>query len=363
MRPVVKTGLRRVWRDATTLQIGVDPERALVLGGVSDRTAELVAAVDGTRDAEQLRHLARRLGLGSAVADRLVGMLLEAAVVDDAGRWPGELAALGPGEQERLAPDLASASLLTPRADAGLGALRRRREARVGVLGASRVGASVATLLAAAGVGHVVVDDPGYCTGADCAPAGLAVADRGVNRAQAAEAAIHRASPGTRTALPADGRGYDVVVLAPADTADPRLHEDLLRRDIPHLLATVRETTGVVGPLVVPGATACLRCLDLHRADRDPAWPLIAAQLAARGPGAGTPACDVVLASVVAGVAALQVLAALDAADPPERWAADGAWADLPTRDGTLELCLPDWRLLRRRWSPHPHCGCQWPPG
>jgi hypothetical protein len=67
------------------------------------------------------------------------------------------------------------------------------------------------------------------------------------------------------------------------------------------------------------------------------------------------------LATVVAGLAALQVLAVLDAADPANRWIAGGAWADLPTRNGTVELCLPDWRLRRRGWSPHPHCGCQWP--
>src|SRR3712207_7110553 len=66
----------------------------------------------------------------------------------------------------------------------------------------------------------------------------------------------------------------------PWAASDP-LAADLQRRGVPHLVATVRGETGVVGPLVVPGATGCLRCADLHRRDRDPRWPALAAQLTA----------------------------------------------------------------------------------
>ena len=51
------------------------------------------------------------------------------------------------------------------------------------------------------------------------------------------------------------------------------------------------------------------------------------------------------MATVVAGVAALQALAFLDGGDPA-------------VLDGTLELRLPDWRLRRRSWPPHPDCDC-----
>ena len=51
---------------------------------------------------------------------------------------------------------------------------------------------------------------------------------------------------------------------------------------VPLLVTGVRETTGVVGPLVLPGHTGCLRCQHLHRCDRDPSWPHLAAQLAGR---------------------------------------------------------------------------------
>jgi hypothetical protein len=38
------------------------------------------------------------------------------------------------------------------------------------------------------------------------------------------------------------------------------------------------EGTGVVGPLVLPGGTACAGCLELGRADRDPGRPRLLAQ-------------------------------------------------------------------------------------
>jgi bacteriocin biosynthesis cyclodehydratase domain-containing protein len=34
---------------------------------------------------------------------------------------------------------------------------------------------------------------------------------------------------------------------------------------VPHLAVSASEAIGVVGPLVLPGQSACLRCLDLTR--------------------------------------------------------------------------------------------------
>jgi bacteriocin biosynthesis cyclodehydratase domain-containing protein len=357
LRPVVKAALRRVWRDPSTLQIGVHPDRALVLGGVGGRTADLVAAIDGTRDDEALRATAQSLGLDPTLADRLVTLLANACVIDDAASDPALDVELSHAERDRLAPDLASISIASGCLDGGLSALRRRQRSTVGIVGAGRVGATIGSLLAAAGVGHVVVEDDATCRPGDCAPAGAALVDTGASRAQAAHAAAHRASDSVRTTALSAAQPFDLVVLAPTGALDPSIHEELLRSGTTHLVASVRETTGVVGPFVVPGATACLQCLDLHRTDRDPAWPMIAAQLATDGRRSSVQACDVALATLVASVAALQLLAWIDGTDRA------GSGSTLATQNGTLELTLPDWRIRRRRWSPHPSCGCHWPGG
>jgi bacteriocin biosynthesis cyclodehydratase domain-containing protein len=212
------------------------------------------------------------------------------------------------------------------------------------VHGGGRVGTSLATLLAAAGVGHVHVADRGPVRPGDPVPAGVPVADVDRSRSTAAADALRRVAPEVRTAAPPPGTRPDLVVLATTDPVDTGLRAALVRDAVPHLVAGVRETTAVVGPLVLPGRTGCLRCGDLHRVDRDPAWPVVAAQLVGVRRRRDEP-CDAALATLAASLAALQCLAHLDGGPA----AATGA---------SLELGLTDWRLRRRSWPPHPACDC-----
>ncbi|MBD0737902.1 hypothetical protein BGM09_31985 [Streptomyces sp. CBMA29] len=107
-----------------------------------------------------------------------------------------------------------------------------------------------------------------------------------------------------------------MVVIAPRDgldawAPDPGEARRLVASGVPHLYTGVVEGTGVVGPLVLPGRTACGECLGLRLADEDPAWPRMLAQLRS-GRQPAVPACDIALATSVAGLAAGQVLAHLD---------------------------------------------------
>jgi hypothetical protein len=125
----------------------------------------------------------------------------------------------------------------------------------------------------------------------------------------------------------------------------PELPGSLMAGGVVHLAAAASEAIGVVGPLVIPGQTACLSCVDMARTDRDPAWPLILAQISGRPPQPA--ACAAVLAAAVAAQATAQALAFLDRAGP-----ATGVI------NGTLELVLPDWQWRRRSWIPHRECRC-----
>jgi bacteriocin biosynthesis cyclodehydratase domain-containing protein len=140
----------------------------------------------------------------------------------------------------------------------------------------------------------------------------------------------------------------DLAVLADAAAPDPARVVALHRARIAHLVVRLRDGDGVVGPLVLPGATACLRCADLHRRDADPRWPLLAAQLAAQEPPASGATVTCLLTAVTAAV---QVLAWLDGSAAPV------------TLDATLELSPPDPVPRRRRWAVHPACGCRPPAG
>lgn len=58
-----------------------------------------------------------------------------------------------------------------------------------------------------------------------------------------------------------------------------------LREDVAHLPVAFEPGRVTVGPLVVPGVSACLACRDAHARDLDPAWPLLHTQMIGRDPG------------------------------------------------------------------------------
>ena len=75
------------------------------------------------------------------------------------------------------------------------------------------------------------------------------------------------------------GRRPAAAVLVSSHVVNPIEHQRWLRRDIAHLPIVFGEVAVTVGPLVVPGVTACLTCIERQRAARDDAWPAVVAQL------------------------------------------------------------------------------------
>jgi bacteriocin biosynthesis cyclodehydratase domain-containing protein len=345
VRPQLKPALPRLWRDPSTLQLGLDPQRALVLSGVDVADLAVLDLLDGRRPVDDVVELARRRGHDAGRVRELVDILLDAAALDDVaatGDGSRTIHPVSPAAGTALEPDLLSLSLLHRAPGAAARVMQARQATTVEVLGAGRVGASLACLLAAAGIGHLDIEDDGPLRTADVAPGGL----RGAGGTSASRGTETRRLLSTVTttrdrpvaAPPA------ISVLAPTTAL---LAPELLSRtrDRPHLPVLVRETTAVVGPLVVPGRTPCCRCVELARGDRDPAWPSLSAQLL--GSPRRVEPCDVVLATLAASLAAAQLLSFLDAPDiyPP----AAGA---------VLEIGLADLRLRRRTVRPYPGCGC-----
>jgi bacteriocin biosynthesis cyclodehydratase domain-containing protein len=341
MRPALKAGLQPLWRDTETVQIGIDPRRAVALTGLG-KAAAILTLLDGSRDADQLVRTAGDLGVPPETANHVLRLLASAGVLDD---FPAYLHKSLPDHlRSRLAPELACASLAAGDGDGGAAAIERRQAAFVRVYGAGRLGASVATILAASGVARVSCHDSAVAGPADLAPAGLGTADIGAARAAGAVRAIRRVAPEVRVAD--DPRLVpDLAVLTATIRTDDLA--SLMRDRVPHLAVRAQEAIGVVGPLVYPGRSACLRCVDLSKAARDPAWPKILAQ-ATQASGRPVPACDAVLAAATAALAAAQALAVLDAGGQQLPAAANG----------TLELVLPDWQWRRHAWPASPACTC-----
>ena len=156
-------------------------------------------------------------------------------------------------------------------------------------------------------------------------------------------ALLREAGVDARSGLPADDPAVDdaaAAIVVASFAVAPHRHQRWLRRDIPHLAVVFGDGGVTVGPFVRPGEGACLRCVDLHRRDDDPAWPALATQLHTRAlPGETELVCG-----AASSAAAGAVLALLGGA--PGR-------SDSAARYDTVSA-----RWSEQRWEPHPECGC-----
>jgi hypothetical protein len=319
-----------LWRDRTCVQLELGPRRIVL----DDVTSDQLAAVLPRRlPSDPGRR--RPVRPGPDIAELR-------AVLDEAGFLvTGPEASALQAAPARHGPEHAA---LAERIGGTAGAvLAARAVAAVAVHGTSRLAPTLASTLAAAGVGWVQLLHGSEVGVADACPGGLCPSDEGRRFGIAAVDAVRRAAPEVDTTpIPRD-RAADLVLLTDSGPIDSTVRAAMHLDGLAHLACRVRGSEAVVGPLVIPGVTSCLRCVDLHRTDRDPAWPALAVQFIAK-PRYRAPS-DVSLCMATAGIAAVQALAYLDRQQPA-------------TLEGTLEWRLPDWRVRRRSWPAHHGCDC-----
>jgi len=143
----------------------------------------------------------------------------------------------------------------------------------------------------------------------------------------------------------------DLVVLSDFLVTDPRVVRDLHTAGVAHLPVRLRDGAGLVGPLVIPGVTSCLDCADLHRSDRDAAWPAVASQLR-NAVGSADRATVLATAALALNqidrvIKAVRTGSAVGTSTEPP-----------PTLDTTLEFDVDAGAITARRWSRHPRCWC-----
>jgi hypothetical protein len=308
VRPMLKPALVPMWRSDSVLQLGLDQAHARIVEGFDPEARQVLALVDGTRDVAQIYADAAQGGIDPSTVDTMLAILRRCRLLDDTAKDAAELRDLDVEARDRWGPELTALSLLHPAPGDAVAALSRRRSARLAVTGPSVLVERIVELLGAAGITAIAT----YPSLADLAPA-----------------TVGRRAP-------------EFIVLATVGILDYRAFPVLDNLAIPHLAVSVRELTGIVGPLVVPGSTSCLHCQELQRADRDPSWPSLALQFAR---AADAQRCPAALAALVAATAAVQVVTHLDGDSPA-------------SVEGSLEVTLPDWRVRRRSWHRHPECPC-----
>jgi hypothetical protein len=215
--------------------------------------------------------------------------------------------------------------------------------ALVRIRAVDRITSTIAFSLAREGVGAFSIVDPrpAFPSG----PFGPNAA--GLTRASALAKALREASSDFRIANPVEPASLEI--LRGHGAIDLVLPREFVARDTSYLGIVTDEKGIDIGPLVVPGKTACETCVGMSRTERDPWWPRLALQLGGAGRYAGMhlPESAVLFA---AGIAVREVIAVLSGRHPTSyQWR-------VPIGGETIEV-KPIW--------PHPdcHCGANGPVG
>ncbi|WP_158647408.1 hypothetical protein [Actinoplanes sp. ATCC 53533] len=388
-RPTLLPGLPRIWRTPHTLQLGLDPARAVLLDLPEPGAARLLDLLDGSRSERHALAQAGSLGIRPGEAAVLLDTLHEVGLVVPAqSLFPSSMPA-------RLTPEAAALAYSQAGATPAR-TLRRRAAARVVVTGPSRLAAGVAVALATAGTGHVHPDLAGQVTRHEAPGGPLTESDIGKPRAEAVAAAIQRSAPETKTRTVRRGAASLVIQLGRDHPATPPPVTSA-QRNRPHLTATIREGVVMVGPLILPATSPCPNCMALHLADRESLWqtnppppppppPLPSPPTAppptpaspSTPPSTPTPPSPSTQASTSSW--ALHSPLAWIPASPPA-WAPPAlepcgvatflaavafitgealAYLDEETPEtlGVEVAVTAPGRTRRRTWPPHPNCGC-----
>lgn len=289
----LRADARPLVRADGSLQFGLEPRDGIRLAGLTPDEVAWVSGLDGTTAADVS---ARAAGVDPTRREEILALLTGCGVLvrprSPRSRW----GFAGRNFEREVAAAGAHESVLD------------RPNACVWVRGRGSTAATVAAVLLQAGVGRVERDAPG------------------------GDSMRYRARP-------------DLVVLTAAEPVAVDAGSHWLERGIPHLPVALTGGGASVGPLVLPGLGPCLGCLERVRAELDPSWTWLRAQLGAPpDPASALAEGECALTTIAAGLAARLVLAHLDGVEVPVGVA--------------LDVAVPWPETVQRRWPRHPDCPC-----
>ncbi|KAA9155525.1 hypothetical protein FPZ12_029460 [Amycolatopsis acidicola] len=250
-RPRLRPGLETFDRRPGEVQIGLDPRHALVATGLTPDLVKVMHRLDGSFRTDELFEITESENVEKL--REILASLTRVGLIEEA--W-------SPAGHGRVAGEVGMWSLRAryPIRDA----FTRRAHSAVVLYGPGRLTIAIATQLAAAGVGHVQVETDGYVSEQDTG-SGYLDSDIGRQRRLAAISAIQRVNPAIKARRLGRDRQPELAVLADSIVPAPEIVRMLVQEGVPHLPVRVREGLGIVGPLVYPGRSTCMRCADLHR--------------------------------------------------------------------------------------------------
>ena len=259
-----------------------------------------------------------------------------------------------------------------PQADTGISAetlIGKRRNFSIMIYGQNRLALSLFAVLQASGFTQVKLTDRTNSAGNDSVAqiepsevCGLAIRGSDVGlRKPLVLADLARNSqlfPTGDLALPAFPVIPDLIISTqsvPQETMQNWLSENIVHLPISNLI----ENKIVIGPIVIPGKTPCLNCLNLWRAERFPhhnSFEILVALDCGEGKGLELPSAQVAL---LTGLITTQVIQYCSLLDSVEAVKLVGATLAINLFDPLGSISSEDETFGYRYWQPHISCGCQ----
>ncbi len=309
MRPRIHPYVPIVWRDANTLQVGIPPAPSALVVDADMDLFGFIQSLDGRLTTEQLLTLPN-CPIQSQLSQIFDALTHAHALIDADSNCP--LAPRISQEfRERALWQTLAQDLARPSCDSGAAAVAARANSYVLVHGANPLAFAITHLLAAAGIGRLVIDEPEH----------LGVKVRVESIIGLGPDWAQLGQPGLLATRDLAKR-FGADVTRPKGLANPDFEvftswPDVVERDrvnaeqIAHIVITTEGCSATAGPLVVPGVSACLRCVELGQQIHDPAWGHTHLQSQARRTSQQPP-CDNLLTSWAAVMAAMSAVAYLE---------------------------------------------------
>ena len=317
----------------------------------------IIAAFDGKKSVQEI---AEALTIDCEIVSQVVGQLLSAGLIDylvtqivAPGRYKEQDQSSDAGYiqlQSKITPELSATTWIPGVNDGGVEVLTKRRTALIEISGENRVATQLYGILLASGVTQTKMAsaarrDRARIGNQDLCAGLLTNSDVGSNfqhtlEDKARELALFPSKDKSST-----DEVPEVFLKVFIGNGHEALIAQSMSEDEVHLIVSAPDGPSIdIGPLVIPGKSACSRCITLARSDQHP----LSREIDIFRSTHTELEIPVTVAHFVAAQIASEILRFIDTEK--------SALISTRVRTNYLDVCNPQ----HIRFARHPLCGCSW---
>ena len=317
----------------------------------------IIAAFDGKKSAQEI---AEALAIDSEIVSQVVGQLLSAGLIDylvtqivAPGRFKEQDQSSDAGYiqlQSKITPELSATTWITGINDGGVEVLTYRRMALIEISGENRVATQLYGILLASGVTQTKMAsasrrDRARIGNQDMCAGLLTSSDVGSNFQHTLEDKARELALFPSKDKSSADEIPEVFLKVFIGNGHEALIAQSMSEDEIHLIVAAPDGPSIdIGPLVIPGKSACSRCVTLARSDQHS----LSREIDIFRSTHTELEIPVTVAHFVAAQIASEILRFIDTKK--------SALISTRVRTNYLDVCNPQ----HIRFARHPLCGCSW---